>query len=351
MSRGAVSAEPDVALSPLEDIAASTEESLVLYDLARALNGHLDLKHAGDIVAKHVRRVIPASTCVFYIYDPLTDELEAEHASGEGAGHFAGIRIPRGQRLSGWVAANKQTIVNSEPVLDLGEVARIMKPRPRSCLSTPLVADGELVGVLTLYTSDKEAFSENHRRVIEVVARQASNAIKQSLTLRYAPDPRREEPHALPGAQQLDRVLASAVSRVDSRSPLSLIFIRIEPSRSVKSILSQTLAPDIIAGVVEAIQNALRSVDVLFQQQTSEFVVLLTNTDFNAAAIVADRIASGVAERQGGSRSPADSGVQVTLSVATAPDDGRNLSDMATAALSRTRLGPFPVRTVSPSIH
>ena len=28
-----------------------------------------------------------------------------------------------GQRLSGWVAANRQTILNSDPMLDLGEIA------------------------------------------------------------------------------------------------------------------------------------------------------------------------------------------------------------------------------------
>ena len=53
-----------------------------------------------------------------------TDELVTAHASGDGAPHFMELRIPRGQRLTGWVAANKQSILNSDPVLDLGESAR-----------------------------------------------------------------------------------------------------------------------------------------------------------------------------------------------------------------------------------
>ena len=114
------------ALPPagLSDIAASTEEMLVLYDLAQSLLGGLELADAADIISKHLRRIVPASTCVFFLYDIERDELVAAHASGDNAAHFVELRIPRGQRLTGWVAANKQSIVNSDPVLDLGESAR-----------------------------------------------------------------------------------------------------------------------------------------------------------------------------------------------------------------------------------
>ncbi len=61
--------------SGLDNIAASTEEMLVLYDLARGLTGHVDLADAADVISKHVRRILPASTCVFYIFDEVTDEL------------------------------------------------------------------------------------------------------------------------------------------------------------------------------------------------------------------------------------------------------------------------------------
>ena len=123
---------------------------------------------------------VPSSACVFYIYDEDADELVAAHTSGEHAAHIKGLRVPIGQRLSGWVAANRQTIRNSDPVLDLGESARAMNPRPRSCLSTPLLSGKTLVGVLSLYSSNKEAYSEDHERIIEVVARQVSAAILEA---------------------------------------------------------------------------------------------------------------------------------------------------------------------------
>ena len=50
------------------------------------------------------------------------------HASGEHAELVNGLRIPLGQRLTGWVGANRQTILNSDPVLDLGDMARSLNP-------------------------------------------------------------------------------------------------------------------------------------------------------------------------------------------------------------------------------
>jgi len=98
----------------LDEISASADEMLSVYELARALAGHVSIADAGDVIAKHLRRLIPSSLCVFYLYDRRSDELEARHVVGDGTPIVRGMRIALGQRLSGWVAANRQTISNSD---------------------------------------------------------------------------------------------------------------------------------------------------------------------------------------------------------------------------------------------
>ena len=122
---------------------------LTLFDLAKGLTSEMRLTDIADVIAKHLRRRVPCSACVFYVYDQATDELLAAHAVGDNVGFMAGVRLSLGERLSGWVAANRQTIRNSDAALDLGEAVRSITPRLRSCLSTPLTIDGDLVGVLT----------------------------------------------------------------------------------------------------------------------------------------------------------------------------------------------------------
>jgi putative nucleotidyltransferase with HDIG domain len=163
-----------------DEIAASSGEMLSLYELAHALSSARGLRASGDILANHLRRLIPFVQFVLFWYNASSDELEVKHASGDLSAIVNGLRIPRGQRLSGWVAANRQTIVNSDPILDLGEVARTTVPRLRSCLSTFLLCDDQLAGVISLYTDQPDAFDEEHRRIIEAVAQQVSHTLKRS---------------------------------------------------------------------------------------------------------------------------------------------------------------------------
>ena len=150
-----------------ENIAAGSDEMLTLFDLAHVLAEHSSLTDAADAIATRIRRLVPFVLAVFFTYDDATDELVAKQAVGQGALLVRDLRISLGQRLSGWVAANRQTIMNSDAMLDLGEITKSVNPRLRTCLSTPLMANDQLIGVLTLYSSTPEGFTEDHRRLLE----------------------------------------------------------------------------------------------------------------------------------------------------------------------------------------
>jgi putative nucleotidyltransferase with HDIG domain len=157
---------------------ARADEVLTL-QLPRAL-AQATANGAVDVMAKHVRGLISCSLCVFYQYDSATDELVADHAVGEGASVVRGLRIRMGEQLSGWVGANRQTIVNSDPILDLGELARTQTPRLRSSLGTALISDEGFIGVITLYSANIDAFTDEHCRMLEIVARQSAQSLSQA---------------------------------------------------------------------------------------------------------------------------------------------------------------------------
>jgi len=165
----------------LQGITASADEMLTLYKLAQELSQQFDLDVASNTVERYVRRLIPASLIAIYIHNKASDELEARYVVGDRAATVRGLRIPFGQRLSGWVAANRQTIVNSDPVLDLGDTARPHALDLRSCLSTPLLYRDQLIGTLSLYSHDRNGFSDDHRRVAEAVAMQIAPTFRASL--------------------------------------------------------------------------------------------------------------------------------------------------------------------------
>jgi GAF domain-containing protein len=150
-----------------------------LHELARTLDDQTTVGGALDMTAQHIQRLIPCSLCVFYLYDAASDELDAPRAIGNGASAIRGVRIAMGGQLSGWVAANRQTMINADPILDLGEVARTLIPPLRSSLATPLVSDNELVGVVTVHSATNNAFTDDHRTILEAVATQAGRRLSR----------------------------------------------------------------------------------------------------------------------------------------------------------------------------
>ena len=285
-SPGPAVLEPRVAR--FEEIAASSDEMLTLFDLAKSLTPSMGVQDGTELIAKHLRRLVPSSACVFYLYDVDADELIATHASGEHAAYIKGLRVPIGQRLSGWVAANRQTIRNSDPVLDLGESARAMNPRPRSCLSTPMLAGNTLVGVLSLYSSNKEAYSEDHQRILEVIARQVSAAILEAQTAeRLRTRSFKDEKTGLPNYRHLIELIAAQLVDDNRKHPFCLITIRFEPATGAE-------AGDATEAVVTAIRQSLRSADLLFRSGENELVAVLLHTERAATAPVVTKAATAL---------------------------------------------------------
>ena len=108
------------------------------------------------------------TTCVVYQLSPDGRTLSVEHASGPLAAAVAGMTIEVGQKLSGWVAANRRTIVNSDAQLDLSEV--VSDITPHSCLSTALCDGDTLAGVLTMYRESAKPFTPADAQSFEMLA-------------------------------------------------------------------------------------------------------------------------------------------------------------------------------------
>ena len=60
-------------------------------------------------------------------------------------------------------------------MLDLAGTGCLPESQLTSCISTPLVADDELMGVLTLYSNEPNCFNKFHARIVEVMAREIAS--------------------------------------------------------------------------------------------------------------------------------------------------------------------------------
>jgi putative nucleotidyltransferase with HDIG domain len=171
------------------DIALPVERAVMgaMCDLGAALAGSSET--LGDDVHSVLGQIMPATCTVIYVYDSVSDGLIARYVAGRYETALADLAIPVGQRLTGWVAAQRATIVNSDAVLDLGSVAMELCPMPRSCLSTPLIIDDQIVGVLTVYSMSIEPFTDHHAAFVEVLAPRIARAIRGARIATGGPRP------------------------------------------------------------------------------------------------------------------------------------------------------------------
>jgi diguanylate cyclase (GGDEF)-like protein/putative nucleotidyltransferase with HDIG domain len=316
-------------LKPLDDITASTEEMLTLFDLARGLYTQMSVQDAGDVIAKHLRRLVPSSLVVFFLYDSDTDELVAAHVAGEHAAILAEFRIGVGQRLTGWVAAHRQSIRNSDPILDFGEAVRSMIPRPRSCLSVPLTVQGALVGVLSLYSTVQDAYTEDHQRIVEVVSKQVSTILKNASDFeRTRKKSFRDQLTGLPNIDHLYQLTRAAVSHDSSSEPFSILVLDVDNLARFNELYGQETGDQILARVVRATRRSLRAADFLFRYRDDEFIVLLLQTDYDTCATIARRVTDAL-HRESTAAVPS---FTVTMASATTPHDADAIDGLIEAA-------------------
>src|SRR5688572_29972310 len=138
------------------------------YSLGRELAVPGGVSDIGDAIWNALRAELGAVSCVLYVYDESGDALAPAFRAGVET-LPPDARVSLGDRLSGWVAATRTPIVNSDARLDVDPDLRDESPL-QSALAVP-IGDGEqLGGVLAFYSDRQAAFTPAHQRMAEAAA-------------------------------------------------------------------------------------------------------------------------------------------------------------------------------------
>ncbi len=141
-----------VAHAPSVAAAEGPDSLHALANLARIVSGPPAATDVASMIWSHVRHIVPHASCAFFLNEPAADAVAVRFVAGEASSALQGLQITLGDRLTGWVAENHQPIINSEASLDLGHEAAFLGLK--YCVSLPLSNDGQLAGVLSLYSAD-----------------------------------------------------------------------------------------------------------------------------------------------------------------------------------------------------
>jgi putative nucleotidyltransferase with HDIG domain len=205
---------PDAAVSNEASSDSGVMEAFDDIQVAFALGATLSRIRVGQCrwaaVADALCEMPGVDTVAVFVVDDTQEQLAARHVSGSHAAHLEQLVMPIGERMSGWVAASGQAMVNADAALDLFD---LQAGALRSALAVPVdELDGHRA-VVALYSTRATAFSSQHQRLVEAaVARATDQAASPQVVdiLQNQSRTRRPIPFSAPRTVSLPRAHARA---------------------------------------------------------------------------------------------------------------------------------------------
>ena len=164
----------ETVCAPIE---AATSEVLAVASLARAISGEATIADVGALTWMMLRQVVPCASMGIFLYDESTDAVTLQYADGLHVSSLRGARLTLGAGIAGWSAANRRFVLNGDPAIDLGPGVLSLTPPLRSSVTIPLVQDNNVVAVVSLYASIPEGFTDDHARLLTLLAPSLATSI------------------------------------------------------------------------------------------------------------------------------------------------------------------------------
>ncbi|HZG36047.1 MAG TPA: GAF domain-containing protein [Gaiellaceae bacterium] len=151
-----------------------------LQSVMDAALAHLELAELLAVLLPRIRSILETDTCAVLLLDAGTNELVARAAVGIEEEVEQGVRIPVGRGFAGRVAADRRPVI-----LDDVDHADVLNPLLRqkgikSMLGVPLIAGGDVIGVLHVGALSKRLFTPDDVELLELVASRVALAIERA---------------------------------------------------------------------------------------------------------------------------------------------------------------------------
>jgi diguanylate cyclase (GGDEF)-like protein/putative nucleotidyltransferase with HDIG domain len=275
-TKGLSNQTPEKPADFLNSIAAARQEVQNLFELAQDLGNSLSLNETLSLLAIRLKRMIPYDSLAIYVL--RDDKLRAEYVNGENFRLFSALEIPLGQGLSGWVAENKKPIINGNPSVEPGYLNDESKfTSMRSALSVPLIGMNGTVSVLTLYHTERDAFTKDHLRILLAIVPKVALSIENALKYQQAESSASTDyMTGLPNARSLFLHLDGELARCRRlNSPLVVLVCDMNGFKQVNDKFGHLEGNKVLHKVALKLKESCREYDYVARMGGDEFVLVL----------------------------------------------------------------------------
>ncbi|HLF84558.1 MAG TPA: diguanylate cyclase [Blastocatellia bacterium] len=270
---------PDTDSGPMvyERIRSAHREVIALYDIAQTIGTSLDLRDTFAVFASRLEDIVSYTTCVLYLVRPDSTDVEAAHVAGRNAEIFKGRGLPSGAGIAGWVVANRHPMHNCDPRLDFDVLEVDLPESYRTATVVPLMRDQAVLGALAMYSADLGSYTADHLRLMEAVAKLASDAIANAV------HHERTETSALtdlltglPNARALRYRFEEEADRARRhRDSFSVMMMDLDGFKAVNDKFGHQAGDQLLRELSVLLLSHIRSSDFVSRYAGDEFVAIL----------------------------------------------------------------------------
>jgi diguanylate cyclase (GGDEF)-like protein len=314
-----------------------------LYEVGLAAAGERSLDDLAKLVVEQATQLSRTDGAMFALAEPGNGLIIRALQPNPRLG----LRDSVGEPLAGISLA---TVETRDMVVAPKYAAHPLSTKPlhatiASAIAVPLIAHGELVGTLAMYSATPRRFSSDTQRLVRLYAAQAAIAIANARLL--------AETHRLARDDDLTGVLnrRSLMERLDGEMAeaarhgdiFAVALCDVDGLKTVNDTAGHLAGNEVLTKVARIMREAVRAEDVVARFGGDEFVLLLPRTGLLPAQALVSRIEARLREESyhwAGRDHPLPS---VSFGIAWFPEDGR--TDDALLAVADGRMYEDKVRS------
>ncbi|WP_169581086.1 MULTISPECIES: diguanylate cyclase [Microbacterium] len=164
--------------------------------------------------------------------------------------------------------------------------------RLASITITPLIADGQRLGLLVCFFGRRTDFDAQYIDLQQALGRQASQTLTRvRLQRRLAFLALHDQLTGVGNRQLLQMQLDEAISgALATNEPLSVLFLDIDDFKSINDAFGHAAGDAVLVELANRLTESVRGSDVVGRMGGDEFVAICASTGANQAATVAERV-------------------------------------------------------------